>query len=286
MSERGRNKHMPEGERDKADPVFVGAATIRKSYDVSASTLRGWADNGTIDAIRSRGGSGKRLYRLADVHRQLGVHRQLAARPEVARRRICYARASSANQDAELERQCADLRAACPSHELITDTSSGLDWERPGLLSLLDAVCSGAVAEVVVARRDRLARIGVELLEWLFQRYDTRLEVLSQDIDQNDTEELRDDLHAVVTFFVARTSVKRGTSSRKRRATARQQGQEGGERQAKNRKAVQGSRLAQAPAGGASRGPESQPQGEEASRPDRQRWQIQGEERLDEENAL
>lgn len=220
----------------------MSGATIRKSYDVSSSTLRNWAEQGKVKVVRSQGGKGKRLYCLADFKHQVGLDE---AQP---RRCICYARVSSAHQHADLERQCDDLRAAYPDYELISDTGSGLNWKRPGLLALLDAVCRGTVAEVVVAHRDRLARIGVELLEWLFERYDTKLVVLDHTEEcQTETDELRDDLLAVVTFFVARNNGRRAAANRKRRRDTVHKEDQGEEerQQAKRRKGTEDSRLPQ-----------------------------------------
>lgn len=229
----------------------MSGATIRKQYDVSSSTLRSWAEQGKVKVVRSQGGKGKRLYCLADFKRQVGLVEE-EAKP---RRRICYARVSSTHQHTDLERQCDDLRRACPNHELIQDTGSGLNWKRPGLLALLEAVCSGAVSEVVVAHRDRLARIGVELLEWLLARYDTRLVVLSNtDEFQSESDELRDDLLAVVTFFVARNNGRRAAANRKRRrdtASEEAQDQQEEPRQAKRRKGTKDPRLPHSEAEGA-----------------------------------
>lgn len=228
----------------------MSGATIRKSYDVSSSTLRSWAEQGKVKVVRSQGGKGKRLYCLADFKRQVG----LDCEETQPRRRLCYARVSSVHQHADLERQCDDLRRTYPNHELIKDTGSGLNWKRPGLLTLLDAVCGGIVAEVVVAHRDRLARIGVELLEWLFERYDTRLVVLDRaDERQSEADELRDDLLAVVTFFVARNNGRRSAANRKRRRdAAREEGkdQEEESRQAKRRKSEKNPRIPQPQAEG------------------------------------
>lgn len=222
----------------------MSGSTIRKSYDVSSSTLRSWAEQGKVKVIRSQGGAGKRLYCLADFKHQVGLDEE--AQP---RRCICYARVSSAHQHADLERQCEDLRTAYPNYEIVQDTGSGINWKRTGLLTLLDAVCSGAVAEVVVAHRDRLARIGVELLEWLFARYDTRLVVLDQSEErQSETDELRDDLLAVVTFFVARNNGRRAAANRKRRrdaATHEEDESQEEPQQAKRRKGKENSRLSQ-----------------------------------------
>jgi predicted site-specific integrase-resolvase len=195
----------------------VSGASIRKRYDVSPTALRSWADQGKIKVVRAASSTGRRLYSLADFLKVVGADVEAHSR-----RRICYARVSSPHQRPDLERQSADLINAFPAHELIHDIGSGLNWKRPGLLSILDAVCSGLVKEVVVAHRDRLARIGVELLEWLFKRYDTKFVVLYQgdDHEHSDSEELRDDLLAVVTFFVARNNGRRAAANRKRRRDA------------------------------------------------------------------
>jgi putative resolvase len=196
------------------DPYYATGAKIRNTYDVSASSLRSWADQGKIRTVRSHEGSGKRLYLLSDVTKVLGASELISEK-----RRICYARVSSAHQRADLERQCTDLRQGYPGYELLQDVGSGLNWRRPGLLTLLDAVCQGDVAEVVVTHRDRLARIGVELIEWLFQHFETAFIVMNQHELVSETEELRDDLLAVVTFFVARNNGKRSAANRKRRAS-------------------------------------------------------------------
>jgi putative resolvase len=237
-----RNRRFIVSQLDP-QPHFVTGATIRKTYDVSPSTLRDWADQGKVKAIRAQSSSGKRRYDIHDVLRLLGYDEE-----EKTRRRICYARVSSQHQQADLDRQCADLRRAYPNHELIRDIGSGINWRRPGLLAILDAVCAGTVAEIVVAHRDRLARIGVELLEWLFKRYDTRFVVHEHSEERpSETDELRDDLLAIVTFFVARNNGRRAAANRKRRATAREEaeGDEEGERrrQAKRRKVQEDSHL-------------------------------------------
>jgi predicted site-specific integrase-resolvase len=138
-------------------------SSVRKTHDVRPSSLRSWATQSKIQVVRSQGGTGKRFYCLA----LLGVNSDKTD----ACRRICYARASSQHQ------------RACPQNELRYDTGCGLNWHRPGLLALLGAVCGGTVAEVVVAHRDRLGRIGVERLEWLFKRYDTKIVVLDRPDD-------------------------------------------------------------------------------------------------------
>lgn len=103
---------------------------------IHPNTLRKWADNGTIQHIRTK--AGQRLYDVESITGQR------------AGRKICYCRVSSAKQRDDLGRQIESLRNAFPDHEVISDIGSGLNFKRKGLTALLEAVCRGDVREVVV----------------------------------------------------------------------------------------------------------------------------------------
>jgi hypothetical protein len=59
------------------------------------------------------------------------------------RRRIIYARVSSAKQKDDLEREKEELQTFYPEHELITDIGSGLNFKRPGFQKLLACSLDG-----------------------------------------------------------------------------------------------------------------------------------------------
>lgn len=91
------------------------------------------------------------------------------------------------------------------------------------MLSILELCFQGMVGEVVVAHKDRLARFGVDLLEWLFKKTGTQLVVLDHtncDEDQCRTseQELAEDLLAVVTVFVAKNNGRRAQENRRKRS--------------------------------------------------------------------
>jgi predicted site-specific integrase-resolvase len=96
-------------------------------------------------------------------------------------RTILYARVSSRSQRADLDRQIAKLLELYPAAELITDIASGLNFKRKGLRAILEAVRTGNVGAIIVAHKDRLARCGFELIEWLCQLDGTKIVVLNQD---------------------------------------------------------------------------------------------------------
>ena len=83
-------------------------------------------------------------------------------------------------QQADLDRQIAHLRAIYPDAAIVTDIAGGLNWKRPGLRSILERLHRGDKLELVVAHRDRLARFGFELIEWLVQQNGGSVLVLNQ----------------------------------------------------------------------------------------------------------
>ena len=200
-----------------SDTRFVSAATIRKNIDIHASTLRSWAVQGLVEHITLH--SGKRLYDREHVMQLVGI--QTLPKPK---RRILYARVSSSHQRHDLERQIERLQQEFPGHELIKDLGSGLNFNRKGFKTLLDAIYNNSVEEVVVTYRDRLCRFGFELLEWIFRKHAVKLVVLDTLSDQisanNGFNELAEDLLAVTNFFVARNNGIRAGKARKARLKA------------------------------------------------------------------
>lgn len=157
---------------------------------------------------------GKRLYSIEGVLSLLGKN------DESGKKSYIYARVSSDHQKGDLERQIQDLKKAYPRHELIQDIGSGVNFKRKGLETLLERVLSGMVSEVVVMHRDRLARIGFELLEFIFEKTGTKLLVHcpTSNVGQG---ELAEDLLAVTTHFVASYNGRRAAENRKRRKEAK-----------------------------------------------------------------
>ena len=117
---------------------------------------------------------------------------------------VLYARVSSHGQKDDLERQRERLQRAFPGAEMHSDIRSGLKFDRPGFLAVLNAVQERRVSRVVVAYEDRLARFGVDLLRQVFAAYGTTLEVLDPKAKDTPESELANDLIAIITSFSAR----------------------------------------------------------------------------------
>lgn len=154
-------------------------------------TLRKYADTGVIRSIRTP--SGQRLF---DIDSFVG-----SQHPQQV---VVYARVSSRKQQDDLERQVAYLKTKEPHAQVITDIASGLNFKRKGLQTLLERSLQGDQLTVVVAHRDRLARFGFDLIEWLIQRNGGQVVVLSKSAHTSPADELLQDLLAVLSVFAAR----------------------------------------------------------------------------------
>ena len=130
-------------------------------------TLRNYAKQGKITFYRNS--AGQRLY---DVDAYL----RGASRPTI----VCYCRVSSAQQRGDLGRQVAQMRELYPDAAVVTDIAGGLNWQRRGLLSILERLHREDKLDAVVAQRDRLARFGFELIESLVVQNGGAVVVLNQ----------------------------------------------------------------------------------------------------------
>ena len=153
-------------------------------------TLRRYARQGKIPYYRNAGGQ-----RLYDVDAFLRGN----ATPSV----VCYCRVSSPKQRGDLRRQAAHMRELYPDAEIVTDVAGGLNWKRKGLLSILERLHRGDKLTVVVAHRDRLARFGFELIQWLVEQNCGQVVVLNQP-DGSPESELTEDLLAILHTFSCR----------------------------------------------------------------------------------
>ena len=164
---------------------------LRKAKEILGlhpNTLRKYADNNIIESITNAAGQ-----RLFNVESYLQINRK----PYI----ICYCRVSSSKQKDDLARQVQKMQELYPNAEIIQDVGSGLNFKRKGLTSLLDRLLQGDKFNLVVAHRDRLARFGFELFEYLIQKNGGQIMVLNEDLGKSKESELTEDLLAILHHF-------------------------------------------------------------------------------------
>ncbi|KAJ3249738.1 hypothetical protein HK104_007574, partial [Borealophlyctis nickersoniae] len=106
-----------------------------------------------------------------------------------------------------------------PSHHVITDIGSGINFKRSGLRTLLERSRRGLVKEIVLALRDRLCRFAFDLLSYIFKLNDTKIIVVFSDPEPSASslQELSEDILAINTVFICRLQGRRAAEHRKLR---------------------------------------------------------------------
>lgn len=153
--------------------------------------MRRWEETGKIQAIKTP--SGQRRYDIQGYIAQFVSERV----------DIIYCRVSSRAQKPDLERQVEALFAKYPKAEIIAEIGGGLNFKRKKLLAILGRVMSGTVSHLIVAHKDRLARFGFDLFQWLCEQNGCEIVVLNE-TNFSPEQEMVEDILAILHCFSSR----------------------------------------------------------------------------------
>lgn len=183
--------------------------TIREAAEllgVSTKTLRRWEQEGKIQATRTVGG-----------HRRFNMTELLGSQNDT-KLTICYGRAGDQQSKEYLEEQLAILKGYCTEHgwtyQVIQDIGGGINGHNPGLIRLLKLICSQQVKRLVLTHKDRLLRLGADLIFTLCEIFGTEVVIINQIDDSMEEEELNQDLQEIITAFNARLYGSRNEKNR------------------------------------------------------------------------
>lgn len=187
---------------------YVAIGEASKALGVSVTTLRRWELEGKLVPERTVGR--QRRYDLTKLKPEL-----FHAAPQ-DRKTIAYARVSSHDQKDDLERQKQVLGLYCAQQgwtfEVIADFGSGMNYNKKGLKRLLDEIIEGKVGRLVIAHKDRLLRLGAELVFAICEAKDVEVLIINKGVGPAFEEDLAEDVLEIVTVFSARLY---GSRSRK-----------------------------------------------------------------------
>ncbi|MGH8488960.1 MAG: IS607 family transposase [Gammaproteobacteria bacterium] len=183
--------------------AYVPLRIACKLLGVHPNTLRKWANDGRIGTIWTEGG-----------HRRFDIDGYLRRGGTSL---VCYCRVSSPKQKDDLTRQIAYMRQKWPGSEIVQDIGSGLNFKRKGLRSLLERALRGEKLQIVVAHRDRLARFGFELIEFIVGYAGGSVLVLDR-VSLSPEAELGQDLCAIIHVFSCRLNGRRSHARKKDQA--------------------------------------------------------------------
>jgi predicted site-specific integrase-resolvase len=193
------------------ESVSIGRAAIM--LGVSISTLRRWhAEGRLIPAFRSLGG-----------HRRYAMDQLLALiKPDLVdtpRITLAYARVSSHDQKADLDRQANRLTRHCAAYQdgpvqVIRDLGSGLNYTKPGFRQLLKLILSRRIRRLVLIQKDRLLRFGAEIIFSLCRHCQVEVVILDQ-VEAGFEQTLAQDVIELMTVFSARLYGSRSHKNRR-----------------------------------------------------------------------
>lgn len=167
-----------------------------KKLGIHYKTAWRWYADGKLDAYRTDSGT-------------IIVREQSDSPKGIA----LYARVSSADQKADLERQLERLQTYAIAKgykvdKMITELASGLNDTRPKLTALLK---DKSIGIIVVEHRERLTRFGFNYIVNLLELQGRSIEVV---FPQETKDDLIEDFIAVITSMCARLYGRRGNKNR------------------------------------------------------------------------
>ena len=182
----------------------IGAAA--KMLGTTPGQLRKWEANGELLPARKTQG-GTRYYAIADLFGRSAAASPAAASPEEPLT-VCYARVSSHDQKADLDRQQAALEAYCATKgwrtRVIRDLGSGMNYRKKGLQELLELILHRRFERLVITHKDRLLGFGAELVFRLCELQGIEIVIVHQGEPPSFEEELAQDVLEIITVFSAR----------------------------------------------------------------------------------
>ena len=173
---------------------YYSAKTVTKILGVTAQTLRNWDKKNKL----------KPTYVKSNGYRYYSEESILAYTQERKTKKnlnvIGYTRVYKENE-IELSKQKENiekyLKERYEHYEIIEDIGSGINYNKPGLLKLIEKINKKEVDVIVVLYKDRLLRFGFELVEHFASLNNVKIEVLDK-IDKTQDKELLETLKEII----------------------------------------------------------------------------------------
>ena len=183
---------------------------VSKLLGVSPQTLRNW-DKANKLKPHHVSANGYRYYSKTDLNKFLKV-------PTKDRITIGYCRVSSHKQKDNLARQIENmttyLLAQGKPYKIISDIGSGINYNKKGLKELIKQITENNVDKVVVLYKDRLMRFGFELVEYIAELYNCKIEIVDN-TEKTEQEELVEDLVQIISVFSCKLQGKKANKAKK-----------------------------------------------------------------------
>jgi len=175
---------------------YVDTKQAKKILGCCTKTLQDYDKQDKIDVLRTIGG--RRRYNIKKFLKDNNIEVK-----EEIKKNIIYGRVSSHDRKSDLERQVNKLKEKYEGEydEVITDIGSGINFKRRGLQKLMDYIIEGKVNKIYITYKDRLCRIGYEMIEYMLIKYSKGKIIISNQESETVTEEITKDLIEIITIY-------------------------------------------------------------------------------------
>ena len=174
---------------------LISRREVLKTLKIHYQTLANMVRRGDIEVVRI---GTKYVYNLEKYLRDNGIQK-------TNKRKICYCRVSSQKQKPDLMRQIEYMKNKFPTYEIIKDIGSGLNYNRKGLQEIIDIAIKGELEELIITYKDRLARIGYELIENIIKKYSKgKIIIMEKKEEETPNEELVKDIISIMNVYTAK----------------------------------------------------------------------------------
>ena len=189
---------------------YYSIRAFAKILGVTPQTLRNWDKSGKLKPHHTAS-NGYRYYsqeQLSDITKIQGINRIT----------IGYCRVSSHKQKDDLMRQVENMQtyllAQGKPFRIIQDIGSGINYHNKGLVELIDLINDNRVEKIVVLYKDRLLRLGFELIEEFSRLHNCSVEVIDH-TEKTEQQELVEDLIQIITVFSCKLQGQRANKAKK-----------------------------------------------------------------------
>lgn len=194
--------------RDKTKYISIREASIITG--INAQTLRKLGDENKIKCYKTL--SGQRKFDKSYLEKMCNNDDIDDKIDKDTKKNYIYTRVSSKKQSDDLSRQVEFIknkRTEYTSYISISDIGSGINFNRKGLTTILDAALQGTLGEIIVAHRDRLCRFGFDLIKLIIEKQGGKITVLDDERNKSSEQELSEDLLSIVHIYSCRQMEKR-----------------------------------------------------------------------------
>jgi len=123
-------------------------------------------------------------------------------------------------QKNDLERQKSVLVEKYPTYKLIEDIGSGINLTKKGLLKIIDLGIKGKIEELVIVHKDRLARFGYDLIEYIIKKYSNgKITIINEKVEIEPEEEMVKDVLQIMNVFVEKMNGRRKYNLKNKKVT-------------------------------------------------------------------